>query len=129
MKINSDHLKLLKEGREIHAKRIAELRKQIKFQEEEIEAHSLIMVFGGNEELINVLNRLAEEPEFFEQVQSKERECLEKIGILLPNDCRIELTTTKKKSIRADIFVRTGVYSFRLSWDSRLGFSAVPTNE
>lgn len=129
MPVNSKHLKRLQQGLEIHAKRIDELRKQIKLQNDEISAHSLIIALGGNKKLIKALSSLIDDAGFFDRIQGKELDFLKKIGVQLPPGSRIALTRNGKRSLRADVLVRTGEYAFTLTWENLKGFSTHPAND
>jgi len=123
------HLEALKLGQVQHSIRIDELRKQIKLQEDEIGAHSLILALGGSDQVLEALAQFSEDADFRKKVQGKELEYLSSLGVGLPADTRISVTTGANDNISVEIRTRSGEYAFRIAWDSITGFVTGPIGD
>lgn len=124
MKVKDAHIRLLNQGREGHAKRIEELRKQIALHEEEIDVHEVILTFSENPRLVEFLNGLSEQPASTFAAQDRVKKSLADIGVALPPDAEVHIGAIGRRSMRAEIFMSSGNTSYRMTWDSMLGFSA-----
>lgn len=126
MAIKEKHLRALEAARSDHVRRIDELRKQIKLQEDEIQAHTLILAVSGNRDLMSALVKATEDPNFFGDLDGREIEYLKSLNIELPPESRMMVERKKNSIHRIDLCVRTGEYSFRMTWSAAAGFFTSP---
>jgi hypothetical protein len=127
MVLNPKHLEALEAARANHVTRINELRKQINLQEDETQAHSLILAVSGNRRLISSLERVTDDLDFLSSVEGREIEYLKSLDVELPPESSVKIGRNKKKVTRVDLIVRTGEYSFKMTWSAKVGFFTTPT--
>ena len=122
MKFPKGHLNQLVNGIAGHETRLNNLRLQIQTLQDEASAHEMIVSFGHNRQLVQVIKSIIDKPELSEPLLRDPRAFLEEQGIKVPQEATLEVKGDAEAFRQLEARFLLPTLGYAVGWSEEAGF-------